>query len=96
MVFFILYFVFWLFGYFSKKAAMKLPGSIPSREKGLKKFDEEAEIAAVFAAVYCMLGENIKIRSVKPVKENKNRIWEYWKKTGWRGVKKWSESSRYE
>ncbi|SHH14936.1 OadG family protein [Thermosipho atlanticus] len=87
-VFTILFIIFKLFGFFSKKATVKLPKKLPVREK-VK--DKEEEIAAVIAAVYAMLGNNVKIISVKKINRRKygKREWEYWKKSGWRGVKEW-------
>lgn len=99
-VFVILYIVFSLFGFFSKKAQLKLPKKIESREKKhvSQEFtiqSDEEEIAAIAAAIYMMLGENVKILSIKRVK-SKKREWISWKKTGWRGVKGWLESSKLE
>jgi len=100
LIFFILYFVFLLFGFFSKKASMKLPKKIHSQEVTneknilLESEESEEEIAAVMAAIYALMGSNIRIISVS--KKNRKREWTFWKKTGWRGVKGWSESSRLE
>jgi len=94
LVFVILYFIFWLFGYFSKKAAVKLPKKIPIREEFLE--NDEEEKVAIIAAIYALIGENVKVKSIKRVNKRKRetRGWEYWKKSGWRGVKGWYENLR--
>ncbi|ABR30451.1 hypothetical protein SU69_02990 [Thermosipho melanesiensis] len=90
LVFTVLYFVFLLFGFFSKKAAVKLPKKIePQEEVGA----DEAEIAAVMAAIYAILGP-VSIKKIYKKKEKRN--WVVWKKTGWRGVKGWSGNSELE
>lgn len=93
LVFTILYFIFCMFGFFSKKASIKLPKKLPPSEKIL---DEEDEKAAIIAAIYSMIGDNIKIKSIKRIKRQnfETRGWEYWKKSGWRGVKRWYENLR--
>ncbi|OOC46444.1 OadG family protein [Thermosipho sp. 1223] len=93
LVFTILYFVFLLFGFFSKKAAIKLPQKIESHEDLTlnNEEEEEEEIAAIMAAIYSMLG-SVTIKKI--YKKNENRGWTIWKKTGWRGVKGWSKSSK--
>jgi Na+-transporting methylmalonyl-CoA/oxaloacetate decarboxylase gamma subunit len=88
LVFAILYFIFWLFGYFSKKAALKLPNKVPIREEIV---EDEEEKAAIIAAIYTLISEDVKINSIKRINNRKkqSRGWVYWKKTGWRGVKGW-------
>lgn len=56
--------------------------------------DETEEIAAVFAAIYAMLGTNIKIRSINRASLNVPRTkgqrgWEEWRTYGWRGGNRW-------
>ncbi|MBO8160400.1 MAG: hypothetical protein H0Z24_02085 [Thermosipho sp. (in: Bacteria)] len=95
IVFSILYTIFWFFSFFSKKSTVKLPKKVPIREELIS---EEEEVAAVVAAIYSYLGENARIISIRRLNKRKygNRDWEIWKKSGWRGVKRWKESSRLE
>lgn len=55
--------------------------------------ETEEEIAAVFAAIYSLLGENVIVKSIKPVQrivEKKGkRGWNEWRTYGWRGGNKW-------
>jgi len=70
---------------------------ISTFSKGRKRVFESAEVlieeddetvAAIMGAISLFTGrENIKIRKIKKLDE---RGWIYWRKTGWKGVKKWS------
>ena len=55
--------------------------------------ENEEEIAAVFAAIYSLFGENVVVKSIKPVQrivEKKGkRGWNEWRTHGWRGGNKW-------
>ncbi|MCX7654468.1 MAG: OadG family transporter subunit [Fervidobacterium sp.] len=54
---------------------------------------EHEEIAAVFSAIYSILGEDVIIKSVTPVKKiaskKGKREWEEWRMYGWRGGNRW-------
>ncbi|WP_448378733.1 OadG family protein [Fervidobacterium sp.] len=56
--------------------------------------DEAEEIAAVFAAIYAMMGTNIKIKSISRASPSVARTkgqrgWEEWRTYGWRGGNRW-------
>lgn len=50
---------------------------------------ESEEIAAVFAAIYSIMGENVIVKSITPVRNTVGkkgiRGWEEWRTYGWRG-----------
>lgn len=50
---------------------------------------ESEEIAAVFAAIYSLMGENVIVKSITPVRNTVGkkgiRGWEEWRTYGWRG-----------
>ncbi|AMW33191.1 OadG family protein [Fervidobacterium islandicum] len=61
------------------------------------KVDESEEIAAVFGAIYAVLGTNVVVRSVTKVPPSATRTtrikgqrgWEEWRTYGWRGGNRW-------
>ncbi len=50
---------------------------------------ESEEIAAIFAAIYSLMGENVIVKSITPVRNTVGkkgiRGWEEWRTYGWRG-----------
>ncbi|MGC8902510.1 MAG: OadG family protein [Fervidobacterium sp.] len=59
---------------------------------------EDEEIAAVFAAIYSTLGENVIIKSITPTTSINSKVtsqkkgtrgWSEWRTYGWRGGNRW-------
>ncbi len=88
IIFTILYFLFIFMEYITKFTTKEQTEPVV-KEKIEMKEDEE-EIAAVFAAIYRILGKNVRIKKIT----RGERGWETWKKHGWRGVRRWRENSR--
>ena len=88
IIFTILYFLFILMAYITRVSTKEQVESV-SEEKIEAREDEE-EVAAIFAAVYRLLGKNVRIRRIT----KGERGWETWEKHGWRGVRRWRENSR--
>ncbi len=112
LIFGILYVIFVLMAVISKNAqkkAIKLPKvsvEEPTHIPEIKKQEpqqfstettEEEEVAAIFGAIYSMLGENVKVLSVKPAQKGLTierrvkgeRGWEEWRTSTWRGGNRW-------
>ncbi len=91
LIFVILYATFRTMGYVfevSRRKRGKRKEEVKREE--IKEVDEE--IVAVIAAVLSqVLGEKHRIISVKPIKKRGHTIW---RRTGWKGVRKWQGSSR--
>ncbi len=55
--------------------------------------ESDEEIAAAFAAIYSLFGENVIVKSIKPmqriVEKKGKRGWNEWRTYGWRGGNKW-------
>lgn len=89
LIFVILYFLFILMGYITKLTSRKAPAPTVVEVEETAGGDEE-EVAAIFAAVYTMLGKAVKIKKIA----RGDREWVVWRKEGWRGVRGWRRSSR--
>ncbi len=112
LIFGILYVIFILMAVISKNAqkkAIKLPKisvEEPNHIPEIKKQEpqqfsaesnENEEVAAVFGAIYSMLGDNVKVLSVKTVQKGLTvekrikgeRSWEEWRTSNWRGGNRW-------
>ncbi len=52
--------------------------------------EDDEIVAAIMGAISSFIGgKSFKIRKIKRLDE---RGWVYWRKTGWKGVKKWSRN----
>jgi len=93
LIFVILYATFRTMGYVfevSRRRRGRKEEEVKREE--IKVEEADGEIVAVIAAVLSqVLGEKHKIISVKPVKK---RDYTIWRRTGWKGVRKWQGSSR--
>ncbi len=81
LIFAILYLLFILMSYITKLSSRE-GNPKPSAPQSSRR---EEEVAAVFAAVYHMMGKAVRIKRI--VKGE--RGWETWKRRGWRGVREW-------
>ncbi|MCD6268008.1 MAG: OadG family protein [Thermotogaceae bacterium] len=93
LIFVILYATFRTMGYVfevSRRRRGRKEEEVKREE--IKVEEADGEIVVVIAAVLSqVLGEKHKIISVKPVKK---RGYTIWRRTGWKGVRKWQGSSR--
>ncbi len=93
LIFVILYATFRTMGYVfevSRRRGRRKEEEV--KKEGVKVEETDEEIVAVIAAVLSqVLGEKHKIISVKPIKK---RGYTIWRRTGWKGVRKWQGSSR--
>ncbi|OQX58720.1 MAG: hypothetical protein B5M49_01240 [Thermotoga sp. 4484_232] len=80
LIFVILYATFRTMGYVFE---------VSRRRRGRK--EEEVKREEIKVVLSQVLGEKHKIISVKPVKK---RGYTIWRRTGWKGVRKWQGSSR--
>ncbi len=88
IIFTILYFLFILMEYITKLSTKEQ--AEPAIGEKIEAEEDKEEVAAIFAAVYRLLGKNVRIRKIAKGK----RGWETWEKHGWRGVRRWRENSR--
>ena len=86
LIFVILYFLFILMEQITRWTT-KEEGPKPSVVELEVERDEEI-VAVISAALFQMLGKPVKIKKLR-----REREWVVWIKRGWRGVRKWSESS---
>ena len=89
LIFAILYVLFNLMGLiFSRKKIVETPSPT------IRVVEEDEEIVAVISAVISsILGEgSFKIRKIKRYGEDRFVVW---RKTGWRGVRRWRGSSKW-
>ncbi len=110
VVFVILYFIFRLMAFSSSASNRKIKTPSSGQEKlpselaesaaqqngNVVLYASEEEIAAVFAAIYTVMGDNAVIRSIyrKGTTRNTNntkgqRDWVEWRNHGWRGGNRW-------
>ena len=86
LIFVILYFLFLLMEQITKwttKEEAPKPSVVELEVEG-----EEETVAVISAVLFQMLGKPVKIKKLR-----REREWVVWIKRGWRGVRKWSESS---
>lgn len=107
VVFVILYVLFKLFELFGSSGGVAKPvrtpkpmageGNVEVASKGQvlvqTPVDDSEEIAAVFAAVYALLGTGFKVKTIKRVERTVRRVgtreWIEWRNHGWRGGNRW-------
>ena len=109
-IFVILYSIFRFMALFSSRTnkKMKTPSSgqekLPSeltestaqQNSNVELYASEEEIAAVFAAIYTVMGDDVAIRAIyrkENARSTKNakgqRDWVEWRNHGWRGGNRW-------
>ena len=89
-VFVILFVVFKSFELFSAISKKRKKGRKVFESVEIAVEEDEEVVAAIFGALSLFNKEkNFKIKNVKKINE---RGWTYWRKTGWKGVKKWSRN----
>ena len=109
-IFVILYSIFRLMALFSSRTnkKMKTPSSVQEKlpseltestaqqNGNVELYASEEEIAAVFAAIYTVMGDDVTIRSIyrkgnaRSTNSTKGqRDWVEWRNHGWRGGNRW-------
>ena len=93
LIFVILYITFRVMGYVFEVSRRRIK---KKEEIVIKKTDEEI-VAAISAVLSQIFREKHRIISLKPIKRKNyvtKRGYTIWRRVGWKGVRKWQESSR--
>jgi len=89
LIFLILYGVFNLMGYLlTRKPASKTVVTGPT----IKILEDEESVAAIAAVLSVIMESKFVVKSVRRVVDDRFVIW---RKTGWRGVRRWRAGSKW-